>query len=88
MHRLAVKTFFTVLAIFALLANNSQNCWMLHAALFAQPVACCCVLLGVVAQSLKPVNLLAPCKRTQHRGQEIPLEFVHSRKKKTKNVSL
>ena len=33
---------------------------------FAHPVACCCVLLGVVAQSLKPVklsNLLAPCKR-------------------------
>ena len=30
---------------------------MLHVALFAQPVACCCVLLGVVAQSLKAVNL-------------------------------
>ena len=33
---------------------------------FAHPVAYCCVLLGVVAQSLKPVKLLAPCKRTQH----------------------
>ena len=26
---------------------------------FAHPVACCCVLLGVVAQSLKPVKLLS-----------------------------
>ena len=40
------------------------ECYMLRP--FAHPVACCCVLLGVVAQSLKPVklsNLLAPCKR-------------------------
>ena len=29
------------------------------------PVACCCVLLGVVAQSLKPVKRLATCKRTR-----------------------
>ena len=28
-------------------------------------VVCCCVLLGVVAQSLKPVKRLAKCKRTQ-----------------------
>ena len=28
-------------------------------------VACCCVLLWVVAQSLKPVKRLATCKRTQ-----------------------
>ena len=34
---------------------------------FARPVACCCVLLGVVVQSLKPVKLLAKCKRTQQR---------------------
>ena len=34
---------------------------------FANPVACCCELLGVVAQNLKPVKLLATCKRTQHR---------------------
>ena len=27
------------------------------------PVACCCVLLGVVAQSLKPVKRLATGKR-------------------------
>ena len=33
---------------------------------FAHPVACCWMLLRVVAQSLKPVKLLAPCKRTQH----------------------
>ena len=33
---------------------------------FEHPVACCWMLLRVVAQSLKPVILLAPCKRTQH----------------------
>ena len=32
---------------------------------FAHPDACCCVLLGVVAQSLNPVKRLATCKRTQ-----------------------
>ena len=32
---------------------------------FVHPVACCCELLGVVAQNLKPVKLLATCKRTQ-----------------------
>ena len=38
--------------------------------LFAHPVACCCVLLGVVAaQSLKPVKLLATWKRTQQLQQ-------------------
>ena len=31
----------------------------------AHPIACSCVLLGVVAQSLKPVKLLAPWTRTQ-----------------------
>ena len=46
-----------------LLANNSQHCWMLH-------VVCinctpCCMLLGVVAQSLKSVKLLATWKRMQ-----------------------
>ena len=60
MHRLAVKTFFTILAIFALLANNSQNCWMLHVALFAQPVACSCVLLGVVAQKFETGKTFIP----------------------------
>ena len=33
---------------------------------FAHPVACCWMLLCVVAQSLKPDNLLAPCKQMQH----------------------
>ena len=33
--------------------------------LFAHPVACCSVLLGVVAQSLKPVRVLSTSKRTQ-----------------------
>ena len=28
-------------------------------------IACYCMLLGVVAPSLKPVKLLAKCKRTQ-----------------------
>ena len=51
-----------------LLANNSKHCWIknvtycvrLHTLLHD----CYCVLLGVVAQSLKPpVKLLAPCKR-------------------------
>ena len=51
-----------------LLANNSKHCWIknvtycvrLHTLLHDY----CCVLLGVVAQSLKPpVKLLASCKR-------------------------
>ena len=41
-------------------ANNSQYCLMFTLPLFAHPVACGCVLLGVVAQSLKQVKL---CKR-------------------------
>ena len=45
-----------------LLANNSQHCWMLQVPSVCTP---CCVLSGVVAQSLKPVKLLATCKRTQ-----------------------
>ena len=40
--------------------RNIVGCYMLR--LSAHPVACCCVLLGVVAQSLKPVKLLATCK--------------------------
>ena len=39
-----------------LLANNSQNCWMLHVASVCTP---CCMLLDVVAQSLKPVKLFS-----------------------------
>jgi len=33
---------------------------------FAHAVACCCMVLRVVARSLKPVKHLAPCKRTQY----------------------
>ena len=47
---------------------TSQRCWMLltcciplHTLLHVR----CCVSLGVVAQSLKPVKLLATYKRTQ-----------------------
>ena len=36
--------------------RNIVGCYMLRP--FAHPVACCWVLLGVVAQSLKPVKLL------------------------------
>ena len=32
---------------------------------FTHPVLHCCLLLGVVAQSLKPVERLVRCKRTQ-----------------------
>ena len=32
---------------------------------FAHPAACCCMLLGVVLQNLKPIKLSATCKRTQ-----------------------
>ena len=39
-----------------LLANNSQHCWMLHVASVCTP---CCMLLDVVAQSLKPVKLFS-----------------------------
>ena len=40
----------------SLLTNNSQHCWMLHV---ASAVACCWMLLLVVAQSLKPVKLFS-----------------------------
>ena len=40
-----------------LLANSSQHCCMFHVA---------SRLPTLIAQSLKLVNLLAPCKRTQH----------------------
>ena len=46
-----------------LLAKNSQHCWMLHVASVCTP---CCMLLNVVGQSLKPVKLSAPGKRTQY----------------------
>ena len=43
---------------------NIVGCYILRP--FAHPVACCWMLLRVVAQSLKPVKRLALCKRTQH----------------------
>ena len=43
--------------------QQPQQCWMLHVASACTP---CCVLLEVVVQSLIPVKLLAPSKRTQH----------------------
>ena len=38
-----------------LLANNSQQFWMLHVMAVCTP---CCMFLGVAAQSLKPVKPL------------------------------
>ena len=42
-------------------ANSSQHCWMLHVASVGTPccmlLRCCCVLLGVVSQTLKLVKL-------------------------------
>ena len=35
--------------------RNNVECCMLRP--FAHPLACCCVLLGIVAQSLKPLKL-------------------------------
>ena len=46
-----------------LLANNSQHCWMLHVVCINCTPSC--MLLGVVAQSLKSVKLLATWKRMQ-----------------------
>ena len=45
-----------------LFANSSQHCWVLHVASICTP---CCMLLGIVVQSLKPVKLLATCKWMQ-----------------------
>ena len=54
---------FRVLSTPTLLANNSQHCSMLHVASVCTP---CSMLLNVVGQSLKPVKLLAPGKRTKY----------------------
>ena len=45
---------------------NSQHCWVLLHVASACTYCLAMMLLGVVASSLKPVKLLAPCKRTQH----------------------
>ena len=44
---------------------NIAGCYMLRSFAHSAAVACDSVLLRVVAQSLKPVKLLATCKRTQ-----------------------
>ena len=54
------------------LANNSQHCWMLHAASVCTP---CCMLLDDAAQSLKLVKLLAPFKWTQHYSRSFKLWY-------------
>ena len=41
---------------------GQQHCNMLHVASVWTP---CCMLLGVIEQSLKPAKLIASCKRTQ-----------------------
>ena len=43
--------------------KRPQHCWMLHHVVFV--CTPCCMSLRVVAQNLKPVKLLATCKRTQ-----------------------
>ena len=48
----------------SLLANNSQHCWMLHV---TSVCTHCCMLLDVVAQSLKPVKLFS---------QQLPTVFL------------
>ena len=57
------QTFSTLQTGATLLANKSYvvGCYMLRP--FAHPIAFCWMLLRVVGQSLKPVKLLAPCKR-------------------------
>ena len=45
-----------------LLPKNPEHCYTLHIVSFCLP---CCMLLGVVAQSLKPVKLLAKCDNSQ-----------------------
>ena len=59
----------------ALLANNYKLCWIKNVTYCVRlhTLSCCCVLLGVVAQSLKPlVKLLAPCKGRNIVGQQLP----------------
>ena len=53
--------------------KRTQHCWPTNSNIvgcytlrpFAHPVACCCLLLGVVAQKFKTVKLFGKCKRTQ-----------------------
>ena len=66
---------------------NTVGCYILRP--FAHPFACCCVLLGVVAQSLKSVKLLAshcfaPSLKVQkafhnmtNNGNHLPEKFLN-----------
>ena len=53
--------------------KRTQHCWPTTPNIvgcymscpFAHPVACCCMLLGVVTQSLKPVKRSTTCNRSQ-----------------------
>ena len=54
-HFTTLITFSAVQKDATLLANNSRHCWMIHV---ASVCTSCCMLLRVVAQSLKPVKLL------------------------------
>ena len=49
-----------------LLANNTQHYWAQHAESVCMGPQYSWHLLALVAYSLKPVELLGPCKRTQH----------------------
>ena len=54
--------------------HNNVVCYKLRP--FAQPVACCCVLLRVVAQSLKAVKLLVTYKLTK---SKVTFSYVRAR---------
>ena len=43
---------------------------------FAHPTACCCVLVGVNAQTLKPVKLLARANGRNSVGQQLLILMV------------
>ena len=45
------------------MTKNSQHCWTLHPASVSTP--CCMLFVCWETQSLKPIKLLATCKRTQ-----------------------
>ena len=57
------QTFSTLQTGATLLANKSYVVGYYMLRPFAHPIAFCWMLLRVVGQSLKPVKLLAPCKR-------------------------
>ena len=54
-----------------MLATNSQHCCMLHVTAVCTP---CCMLLRVVAQSLKTVKRLATCKGTVQQCWELKMK--------------